>query len=181
MSNIDIVIIVLILVLIIKWFKLKLKENDNTFNNFNKSIVNISNINKKLISNNHLLNSKVEELEKQKYQNLQKQKDLDKELLERLVEGYIKTKIRELDYQISTKYLTEKEILRLMRKELSSEETSGSLDIKFTKLFAENIKPQMEKYIEIRLSNSSNNDNFNKDNISNNEVKKEKIMKPRFK
>lgn len=178
-SNIDILLIIFVIVGLIKWFRTKPNEIINPFAELNNTITNLSKTNETLSKNYNKVVSRVEQLEKQENQ------DLDQLKLKRLVEELLEKKIRDLKFDISQKYLNENEIIKLIKKELSSDTTSGSLDIKLTKLFAANIKPQMEQYIDMRLSKSNNSDNSNNENINKtppkNEVKKEKTIKPTFK
>lgn len=178
-SNIDIILIIFVIIGLIKWLRSKPKEIPNPFAELNNTITNLSKTNETLTKNYNKVVSRVEQLEKQNNQ------DLDQEKVKKIVEELLKEKISNLKFDISQKYLNENEIIKLIKKELSSDTTSGSLDIKLTKLFAANIKPQMEQYIEMRLSKTNNSNNSNNENINKtppkNEVKKEKTIKPTFK
>lgn len=150
----------------------KLNSNVNQLVEHNKKLHNqVSQLTKNVKSQNERIKKKEEDLEKHlKYYQEQMEKDIEK-------------KINQVGTYMSSNFLTEEQIKKLMTDFLTNQ-GSGGLDSRLEKIFTTNIKPKLEKFVELKLLDFNKNQNNEDTKIEKTEVKTQKKsysnLKPKY-
>lgn len=181
-ENITIIVAAFIIIFLYNLFFKKDKNNLIDLNKLN------SNVNQ-LVEQNKKLQSQVSQLTKNaKSKNeriKKKEEDLEKHLkyYQGQMEKGIDKKINQIGTYLGSNYLTEEEIKKLMTNFITNQ-GSGNLDSRLEKIFTTNIKPKLEKFVELKLTEFTKNSKQEDQKADNPEVKTQNKsysnLKPKF-
>lgn len=181
-ENITIIVAAFIIIFLYNLFFKKDKNNLIDLNKLN------SNVNQ-LVEQNKKLQSQVSQLTKNaKSKNeriKKKEEDLEKHLkcYQGQMEKEIDKKINQIGTYLGSNYLTEEEIKKLMTNFITNQ-GSGNLDSRLEKIFTTNIKPKLEKFVELKLTEFTKNSKQEDQKADNPEVKTQNKsysnLKPKF-